>query len=386
MRLSVYVHFPYCERRCPYCDFATIAEDRGSIPHARYAEAIEAELEARRAELPEAQLHSIFFGGGTPSLWESEAMGRVIEAIRIKFDSHSSVGSSDFTPEITVECNPSSLDREKARELRAIGVNRLSIGVQSLDDARLRFLGRLHDAKGAMRAIEAARAEFDRVSADMIFAAADQREEELLTELDELLKFDLEHLSLYALTIEEGTPFHERLKRGKLPMASDDRYARLFLEAEARLLAEGYRHYEVSNYARPGGESAHNLHYWTGGAYLGLGAAAVGCLPLPDQRAIRRKNRVAPGDYLARPGGAPEESELLEPLDRLNEALMLGLRIEEGVSLSAVREATGLDLLKVKERAVRRRIERGDLILEGDRLRVPRDRWLSLDGIVVDLF
>lgn len=380
MRLSVYVHFPYCERRCPYCDFATIAAERGTIPHEAYADAVIAELKARTGAFEGAQLHSIFFGGGTPSLWESESMGRVIEAITRQF------GAEAAEVEVTAECNPSSLDRKKAQELRAAGVNRLSIGVQSLNDERLRFLGRLHDAEGAKRALEGARTEFERVSADMIFAAADQSEEELLGELEELLAFDLEHLSLYALTIEEGTPFFERLKRGKLPMASDDRYARLFLEAEARLLGAGYRHYEISNYARAGAESAHNLHYWRGGAYLGLGAAAVGCLPLANHRAIRRKNRVAPSEYLNEPAGAPEEIEELEPLDRLNEAIMLGLRLEDGLSLSEVRERTGLNLLEVKRRAIERRIERGDLLLEDDRLRVPRQRWLGLDSIVVDLF
>lgn len=379
MRLAVYVHFPYCERRCPYCDFATVAEERDRIPHERYASAIAEELSARADELRGFELHSIFFGGGTPSLWASESMGRAIEAIRSRFEPSRSV-------EITVECNPSSLDRAKVCELRSIGVNRLSIGVQSLDDERLRFLGRLHDAQGALRALEAARSEFERVSADLIFAAANQSEEELLRELDALLGFDLEHLSLYALTIEEGTPFFERLRRGKLPMASDERYARLFLEAEARLLREGYRHYEVSNYARPGGESAHNLAYWQGESYLGLGAAAVGCLPLPNHRAVRRKNRIAPNEYLDAPAAEAQEMEILEPLDRLNEALMLGLRLEDGLSLAQVKERTGLDVLEEKGRAIQRGMDRADLVLEGDRLRVPRDRWLRLDGIIVDLF
>lgn len=377
---SVYVHFPFCARRCPYCDFATIARSPQEVPGSAYADAVLRELEGRHTELEGRHLASIFFGGGTPTLWDAEALGRVLAAIRAAFP------TAEDELEITVECNPSSLDRAKARALADAGVNRLSIGVQSLSDERLRFLGRLHDARGAIRAIEAAREHVERVSVDFIFGLPGQDRAALLAELDALRPFSLEHLSLYALTIEEGTPFHELRKKGRLPVATDDEYATLFLAAEEALGALGYEHYEVSNYARPGRESRHNAHYWRGHAYLGLGAAAVGCLDEGVGGARRRKNVIEPDAYLRDPLAPPAESERLDAEDLLREALMLGLRTSRGVDLADVRERTGLDLLEARRAPIARRMELGDLVVEDGHLRVPRSRWLSLDAIVVDLF
>jgi putative oxygen-independent coproporphyrinogen III oxidase len=377
---SVYVHFPFCARRCPYCDFATIARSPSEVPGRAYTGAVLRELEARSRELEGRRLTSIFFGGGTPSLWDPEELGRVREAIVRTFASH------DEDVEITVECNPTSLDRAKVEALAAAGVNRLSIGVQSLDDERLRFLGRLHDRRGALRALEAARETFERVSADFIFGLPGQGPRELLGELDELRAFDLEHLSLYALTIEEGTPFHDLKKQGRLPIATDEAYASVYLGAEDALGALGYEHYEVSNYAKPGHASLHNAHYWRGHAYLGLGAAAVGCLDEGVGRAVRRKNVVAPDAYLEDPLGAPAELETLGAEELLREALMLGLRTSVGVDVADVRARTGLDVLTARARPIARRLERGELVVENGRLRVPHERWLSLDAIVLDLF
>ncbi len=384
--LSVYIHFPWCLRKCPYCDFATSPRERASIPHAAYADALLRELEQRLPTLGQARLISIFVGGGTPSLWEPRELGRVLVALRAAFAERAS------EVEITVECNPSSLDLERAEALREAGVNRLSIGVQSLDDAELAFLGRLHDRALALRALDAAQRVFARVSADLMFALPGQAPERFYGYLDQLLERGLSHLSAYAFTIEPATPFGAQARAGQLVPAPDELYANLFEGIAAHLGRAGFEHYEVSNYARPGEASRHNQHYWRGGSYLGLGAAAVGCLApgAPDERgrARRYRNHPDPARYVARAGGLDVEvfEETLEAEARIREALMLGLRTTEGVDLAELRVRTGVDPLAARRRALEKRLAQGDLLLEDDTLRVPDRRWLMLDGIVADLF
>ena len=384
--LSVYVHFPWCLRKCPYCDFATSPLEREAIPHASYADAVLRELSARRDELTESRLFSVFFGGGTPSLWEPRELGRVLSGILAAFGAH----ADDV--EITVECNPSSLDGERARALCDAGVNRMSVGVQSLDDGELKFLGRLHDRALALRALDAAQEACPRVSADMMFALPEQPEARFLGYVDTLLARGLDHVSAYALTIEPATKFGELSRKGLLHAAPDDSYANLFESIHARFAAAGLQHYEVSNYARPGQESRHNLHYWRGGSYLGLGAAAVGCVhgkATPGEALGRRyRNHPDAARYTAR-AGTPEVEVFEEALsadDVIREAFMLGLRTREGVSLSALEASTGKSPLAGRERVLERLCARGQLRIEGDRMHVPVERWLLLDGIVAELF
>lgn len=375
---SVYVHFPWCLKKCPYCDFATRKIDRPEIPHRAYADAILTELDARAASLEDRTLVSVFFGGGTPSLWDPAELGRVLAGVRGAF--------TGVAPdlEVTVECNPSSLDRERAAALREAGVDRLSVGVQSLDDERLKFLGRFHDASGAMRAVRDAIPEVPRVSADLMFGMPDQSPESFLAEIDPLLDLGIRHVSAYALTIEPGTQFGELHRKGKLRVATEDTYADSFLRAESLFAERGFAHYEVSNYAVPGEESRHNLHYWRGKSYLGLGAAAVGCLDDRPGHARRWRNEPDGMRYLEVP--REESSEDLGPDEIVREALMLGLRTREGVDLEATAKRAGKDPLAGRERAIERRLASGDLVREGTRLRAPPSRWLALDSIVVDLF
>jgi putative oxygen-independent coproporphyrinogen III oxidase len=379
--LSVYVHFPWCLRRCPYCDFATSSAERAQIPQAAYAQAVLAELAMRRPALGERGLGSVFFGGGTPSLWEPAQLGEVLGGICAAF------GRAPGEGAVTVVCNPSSLDADLARALRDVGVNRLSIGVQSLDDGELRFLGRLHDRALALAAVDAALAAGVRVSADLMFALPGQGEQRLLEHVDCLLDRGLSHLSAYSLTIEPGTPFGADARKGLLRQAPEERQADLFLAVEERCLARGLRHYEVSNYAAPGEQSRHNVHYWRGGSYLGLGAAAVGCLG-DGARARRYRNHPDAARYMAR-AASPEVEVFEEALDaqaQIREALMLGLRMEEGVDLEQLTRRVGVDPRRGREPALSRRSARGDVVLDGARLSVPRERWLLLDGIVADLF
>jgi oxygen-independent coproporphyrinogen-3 oxidase len=381
--VSVYVHFPWCLRKCPYCDFATSPKERDAVPHVAYADAVLRELEGRAKTLGDARLFSVFFGGGTPSLWDPAELGRVLAAIRGMFVSEAA------NVEITVECNPSSLDAARAHALCAAGVNRFSIGVQSLDNAELQFLGRLHDRQRALDAIAAAQRTGLRTSADLIFALPGQSEERLYDHVDTLLGLGLSHVSAYALTIEASTPFGASLRKGLLKPAPEEHYAEMFQGLERRFGQAGLSHYEVSNYARPGEESLHNLHYWRGGNYLGLGAAAVGCLASAPGAARRYRNHPDAERYMARcavPKAVEVYEESLAAGDLIREALMLGLRTAEGVCLSTLAKRVGADPLSGREQAVRRRMGQGDLVLEGARLRVPHSRWLFLDGIVADLF
>jgi putative oxygen-independent coproporphyrinogen III oxidase len=374
MATSVYVHFPWCLQKCPYCDFASATIRRPEVPHREYADAVLRELELRSAAGLSGPLYSVFFGGGTPSLWEPRELGRVLAAIRSGFGSH------DEALEVTVECNPSSLDADRAQGLRDAGVNRLSIGVQSLDATRLRFLGRLHDGPGALAAVEAAQSAIPRVSADLMFGMPEQTPRDFLAEVTQLLARGLEHLSVYALTVEPQTQFGELHRKGKLRLAKEDAYADTFLACEALLSEHGFEHYEVSNYAKPEQTSRHNQHYWRGGDYLGLGCAAVGCV-----RGRRYRNRTKPAKYLESPG-SEQESEALAAQDIVREGLMLGLRTSEGVSLTELAARSGIDPKRGRERALARGIERGQLVLDGETLRVPHRHWLHLDSIVTDLF
>jgi putative oxygen-independent coproporphyrinogen III oxidase len=379
---SVYVHFPWCLQKCPYCDFASGAIKRPDVPHRAYADAVLAELERRGPMLADQTLASVFFGGGTPSLWEPAQLGRVLAAIRAAFGSHAE------ELEITVECNPSSLDRDRARALRDAGVTRLSIGVQALDDQRLRFLGRLHDADLALRALEGAMREMPRVNADLIFGLPDQPPQHAIDDALRLARLGLSHLSIYSLTIEPGTQFGALHEKGRLPIAREDDVAISFIGIGEALAPLGFTHYEVSNYAKPGEQSRHNQHYWRGGAYLGLGAGAVGCLHQQPGSSRRYRNDPKPEQYLAR-SYAPEIEVFEEQLgaqEIVREHLMLGLRTAEGVDLASARDRAGVDPLHGRQRAFDRLHGRGDVVIENGVLRVPHERWLHLDSIVTALF
>ena len=376
---SVYIHFPWCARKCPYCDFATEPIRAEELPHEAYADALLRELEARANDLHGRALKSVFFGGGTPSLWTPAALGRVLGAIRATFEAEVE------ELEVTVECNPSSLTRQNAARLREVGVGRLSVGVQSLRDPHLKFLGRLHDSERAKRALLEATAEVPRGSADLMFGMPGQTSAELGDDIARIADTGVLHVSAYALTIEDKTMFGSLHRAGKLRVASEDQYASLFEQVEERFTDLGWEHYEVSNYAAAGEESLHNLHYWRGGAYVGLGAAAVGCLDHETGRAERWRNDPSPQRYLTR-STLDTKTETLGPDEIVRESLMLGLRTAEGMNVRDTRRRAGTDPEAGREMEIARAIERGNLVRDGDWLRVPRSRWLKLDGIVRDLF
>jgi len=384
--LGVYVHFPYCLAKCPYCDFFSLAEERPKIPHAAYADAVIRELERRAAELSARRLSSVFFGGGTPSLWEPRELGRVLDAIRRTFPGG--------PVEITAECNPSSFDEARAAALREAGINRVSLGVQGLDPKRLEFLGRLHDPEGGLRALRVAlRAGFERVSADLIFGVAGETAEEARTEALTLAELGPTHLSAYALTIEPGTRFGALAKAGKLPLLEDDIVARSFEAVSTALSSVGFEHYEISNFARDGHYAAHNLAVWRGSSYLGLGTGAWGTVRREDG-VVRYRNAPAPERYLKASADAAlwrtselvSDVESIAPKTALTERLMLGLRLAEGIDLEALERETGASGWTAERRRVAERLVRaGRLAVDGARLRIPRSAWLFADGVVREL-
>ncbi|MGC4086330.1 MAG: radical SAM family heme chaperone HemW [Polyangiaceae bacterium] len=390
--MGVYVHFPYCLQKCPYCDFLSLPAAREDIPHVAYADAVLAELAQRKHGLPSLPLRSVFFGGGTPSLWQPEQLGRVLQAILAAFPEHSA------QLEITAECNPSSFDDRVASGFRAVGVNRISLGVQGLDAERLRFLGRLHDAAGAFTALEVAqRHAFPRVSADLIFGVAGESPEEAAREVDAVANSGVTHLSAYALTIEPGTRFGELSRHNRLPLLPEEAVADSFAAVEAALEARGFSHYEVSNYAKPGAEAQHNLGYWRGEPYLGLGAGAWGTLPHDGSHRLRYRNTPATDRYLrwatqrdeldlTQTGEFVAVTEQLSADTAFAEQLMLGLRLAEGFAWNNAEARTGARMwTPAREKAFAKWSARGALAESAGRLHIPRSHWLLADGVIADL-
>lgn len=330
------------------------------------------------------RLETIFVGGGTPSLWQADELGRVLRATLEAF------GARADDVEITAECNPSSLDREAAEALVRAGVNRLSVGVQGLDDERLRFLGRLHTGKEAIEAVKIAIECAPRASADLIFAVAGQSPEQAAAEANELAALGLSHISAYSLTIEPGTKFFELARRGRLPLIDDGHMVESFFAVEEALARHGLEHYEVSNFAKPGEESRHNLGYWRGDDYLGLGCAAYGTLTKASGEALRYRNLPEPKRYMdAALSNAPTELTV-EPLSaetRLRERIMLGLRLRGGFDLGQAARETGAEPWpKERMASAERLIRRGRLRRDGDKLSVPRDAWIWVDDTAAELF
>jgi oxygen-independent coproporphyrinogen-3 oxidase len=325
--LGLYVHWPYCARICPYCDFNVVRE-RGRADEAeRLLRAILADLEAQAALLGARRLVSIFFGGGTPSLMRPADVARVIAAARRLWP-----GAEDL--EITLEANPTDAEAERFAGLAEAGVGRLSLGVQSLDDAELTFLGRNHDAAQARRAVGQAIAHFPRVSVDLIYALPNQTPPAWAAALAEIADFGVEHISPYQLTIEPGTAFDRAVRRGLFAPPPDDLAADLYETTQSALSAAGFEAYEVSNHARGlAARSRHNLVYWRGEDYAGVGSGAHGRLSLADGRYATEAPRGI-RDYIARVEAEGVGADLapLSPRDRAVERLLMGLRTVEGVA------------------------------------------------------
>ncbi|HYJ29074.1 MAG TPA: radical SAM family heme chaperone HemW [Allosphingosinicella sp.] len=359
------MHWPFCVSKCPYCDFNSHV--RGSVDQEAWREALLLDLAHEARETAGLQLSSIFFGGGTPSLMEPATVAALIEAAERHWGFAGDV-------EITLEANPSSVEAARFADLAAAGVNRVSLGLQSLDDGALHFLGRAHDAAEGLAALETAQLCFERVSFDLIYALPGQSEAAWQAELARALSFGTGHLSLYQLTIEPGTRFAALVAKGALETADPDFAAGLYEMTRDMTEAAGLPAYEISNHARPGQESRHNLAYWRYGLYAGIGPGAHGRRGGASTRRHKKPENFL--SALARNGHGIEEETAIPPGDAAVEALLMGLRLSEGVPLARV-EAV-LDRAAVDRLAVL-----GLLAIEDGRLRAPRA--LLLDAILAEI-
>lgn len=374
---GVYVHWPFCLSKCPYCDFNSHVR-HGGIDEARFLRAYQAEIAATADRVPDRTVSSIFFGGGTPSLMQPSSVQAILDCI----GKHWSV-SSDV--EVTLEANPTSVEATRFRGYRTAGVNRVSLGVQALDDAVLKELGRLHTAREALEAVAVARSIFARYSFDLIYARPRQEPKAWAAELKRAIAEAAEHLSLYQLTIEAGTPFFDLHKAGKLVVPDDD-HARDLYDLTQKICDEsGLPAYEISNHARPGAECRHNLVYWRGHDYAGVGPGAHGRLTIEGRRVATETDR-RPEAWLMRVeanGSGISVNETLTRDEVADEYLLMGLRLAEGIDPARYNAIAGRTLDPRRISILR---EEGAVETTSDgRLRVTQSGFPILDAVVADL-
>jgi len=370
--LALYVHWPFCVSKCPYCDFNSHVRD--TVDEDAWREALLADLAHEARETPGRRLTSIFFGGGTPSLMPPATVEALIDAAGAHWNFADAI-------EITLEANPSSVEATRFADLAAAGVNRVSLGVQSLDDDALDFLGRAHDASEALMALGTAQSAFRRVSFDLIYALPNQSEAKWRRELSQALSFGTEHLSLYQLTIEPGTRFATLAASGALEPIDPDRAAALYELTRHLTGAAGLPAYEISNHARPGEESRHNLAYWRYQPYSGIGPGAHG---RRNRRATLRHRK--PENWLgavARNGHGLAEEADIAPADRGVEALLMGLRLAEGVDLDRIAALAETERDRLVDRKAIDRLEGLGLVSRsGPRLAATARGMLLLDSLL----
>jgi putative oxygen-independent coproporphyrinogen III oxidase len=372
--LALYIHWPFCAKKCPYCDFNSHV--RVEVDHTAWREALLRELRQEAALVPNHRLVSIFFGGGTPSLMPPATVAALIDTATGLWP-HGEV-------EITLEANPSSVEADAFAAFAAAGVNRVSLGVQSLDDAALRFLGRLHGAAEALAALDVAQRHFARVSFDLIYARPEQSLADWQGELARALSFGTSHLSLYQLTIEPNTGFAGRYARGEFSLPDEDASAALFALTQEMTAAAGLPAYEISNHARPGAESRHNQVYWTYGDYLGIGPGAHG-----RRLGAATTRRKRPEAWLAAVRDHGDGIDTITPLDpasRAEEALLMGLRLASGIDAAAFARRTGRPLIDgLDARRLARAVDGGFIRWDGQTLAATASGWPLLNSLIGDI-
>jgi putative oxygen-independent coproporphyrinogen III oxidase len=369
---ALYVHWPFCVSKCPYCDFNSHV--RSGIDQDEWREALLADLAFEAGLLSGRQLTSIFFGGGTPSLMEPSTVAAIVEAARGHWRTADDV-------EITLEANPNSVEAARFADLGAAGVNRLSLGLQSFDDVALAFLGRAHSATEGLAALDVAQKHFGRVSFDLIYALPGDTEAGWSASLSKAIDRGTSHLSLYQLTIEPGTRFASMVARHEFDPLDPDRAAALFELTTEQTTSAGIPAYEISNHARPGEESRHNLTYWRYGDYAGIGPGAHG--RRLGKRTVRHRK---PENFLSglrRNGHGMAEEQALSPSEAADEALVMGLRLSEGIDARALSERFGRPI--VDEKAVERLVSSGHLERDSDRLRATPAGRLLLDRVLAEI-
>ena len=374
---GIYIHWPFCAAKCPYCDFNSHVRHR-PIDQSVFLRAYLKELEHMASLAPNRTVTSIFFGGGTPSLMEPKTVATILDAI-------ASHWHMEEDCEISLEANPSSVEADRFRGYRTAGVNRVSLGVQSLDDAQLKFLGRLHNVDEAKRAIEIARETFPRLSFDLIYARPDQTIEQWELELNQAIDLSADHLSLYQLTIEQETPFWDLRARGKLKPPATEQAAQLYEVTQEITAARGLPAYEISNHAVPGAECRHNLTYWRYGDYVGIGAGAHGRITGNDgKHALAcEKHPETWAELVARNGHGIILDETLTLEAMGDEFLLMQARVKEGFDPKRFQEITGNEINPDQIKAL---ISYGMIEwLDNGHLRATQQGWLVLDAVIADL-
>lgn len=352
--LSLYIHIPWCVRKCPYCDFNSHAQ-QGELPEREYLTALIADLQMDRPLSQQRELQSIFFGGGTPSLMSPHIIGELLAATNERIN---------FAPniEITLEANPGTTEQQRFADFRAAGINRLSLGIQSLNPQHLQTLGRIHDREQAIGAVQQARrAGFDNINLDLMHGLPAQTVEDAMSDLQQALALEPEHLSWYQLTIEPNTEFFKRPPQ----LPADDTLGEIQEAGFAQLADAGFEHYEVSAFCRAGRASKHNINYWQFGDYLGIGAGAHGKITQHDGRIARTHKTRLPKDYLASGGRCDRNFEPIDGASLPFEFMMNALRLNAGFARELLAERTGLTWQSVAAR-VNRLVDRGLLKIDGD--------------------
>jgi len=378
---GIYIHWPFCAAKCPYCDFNSHVR-RAGVDEARYARAFAGEMRYLAPHIGRREISSIFIGGGTPSLMTPQTLEAILKAVTDYW--HVATNA-----EITLEANPSSADAANFRAYQSIGINRLSLGVQALNDAALKQLGRLHDVAQAMQAIELARQVFPRLSFDLIYARPDQEIKDWQAELEQAINLAADHLSLYQLTIEDGTPFQRQYARGKLLLPTDEKAASLYALTQEITEKRGLPAYEISNHASKGAQSQHNLLYWRYGEYAGFGPGAHGrFIEAGRDSKMRRVTMMErqPERWLTQvetTGNGIVGEEYLKAEEQGDEMLLMGLRLHEGLDLVAYEQLAGkrLDGAKLGELQQAGLVEMAD----NTHIRATQQGRVVLDHIITQL-
>lgn len=378
--LAVYIHWPFCKKKCPYCDFNSHVRD--NVDHEAWAAAFEQEIAHFAKDLANRQVTSVFFGGGTPSLMMPKTIERCLKALQKQW-------SMADNCEVTLEANPTSSEADKFKAFKQAGINRLSIGVQSLDNKVLQFLGREHSAEEAIKVIEMASTIFARSSFDLIYGRPEQSPESWAKELRQALSFNPDHISVYQLTIEQGTEFFTRAKRGDFIMPNKDLEAH-FYEVTQEILAEaGLPAYEISNHAKKGQESRHNLAYWRYEDYVGVGAGAHGRYKRQDGTRISTRAHKAPEVWLERVqqhGHSQVTEETITNEDAFEEMLMMGLRLISGVGFDDIYNKTGIHFTqKIDPRKLLQLSDEGYINYTDQHIQCTESGLKTLDSLLVYL-
>ncbi len=375
--LSLYIHIPFCEVKCGYCDFFSVARGYEDFDlQEAYVEALLREIRERAPEFAGRPIRSIFFGGGTPSLLDPRLIEKILKELRVHFT---------WGPEVetTLETNPKTVSETKLKDFRSLGINRLSIGVQSFQDRFLKSLGRIHSGEEAIRTVaDARRAGFENINCDLIFALPQQTFEDWESDLRRAIALGTPHISAYHLTIETATPFAALHQKGQLALPEEDVGVRMLTWTRETLAAAGLDAYEISNFSKPGSECRHNQNYWRYGEYLGLGAGAAGCVRVSgreDVFAVRRHNiknlkRYLEGDFL-------DFDDKLDRRTAMAEYAMLGIRTREGIDLKNFEKIFGETFEKVFGGPIQKALNGKQVVWDNERLRLSRAGLLWADGV-----